>query len=144
MRKSLLKQLTWEDIKEIVETALSTPFNGPTPEDDCYKEILRILRNENEVPPPIEERFPFILSCAELACGQALDESRDKDNTLIRCFVAYRLHKDGYSYSEIGKMMKRDHSTITHLSHRMRDMLSIPYAYKSEVAKYKEFEQNCG
>lgn len=141
MRKSLLKQLTWEDVKEIVNTALNTPFNEPTPEDDCYKEVLRVLRGQNGVPPPIEERYPGVLACAELASGNKLTDSRERENILIRSFVAYKLHDEGYSYSEIGKMMKRDHSTITNLVHRVRDMLSIPYAYKTEVSKYKEFEK---
>jgi hypothetical protein len=37
--------------------------------------------------------------------------------------------------------MKRDHSTITHLANRMRDMLSLPNAYKWEVQQYKRFEE---
>lgn len=141
MRKPLLKQLTWEDVKEIVNTALNTPFNEPTPEDDCYKEVLRVLRGKNNVPPPIEERYPGVLACAEQVCGNKLTDSRERENILVRSFVAYKLHEEGYSYSEIGKILKRDHSTVTNLVHRVRDMLSIPYAYKIEVAKYKEFEK---
>lgn len=137
MRKSLLKQMTQYDVQEILDAGelLWNDYKEPTAEN-----ILRHLRNENDVPPPIEERYPGVLACAEIVCGQKLAESREKENTLIRCIVAYKLHNEGYSYSEIGKMMKRDHSTITHLAYRMRDMLSVSYAYKEEVAKYKEFE----
>ena len=151
MRRILLKQMTWEDIQEIWwqtdQVLRSIPdepekwpewaFNTST----RFGKALQLLRDENGVPPPIEESYPHILSCAEAACGRKLEESREKENTLIRCFVAYKLHNSGYSYSEIGKVMKRDHSTITHLAHRMRDMLSIPHAYKAEVSMYKEFEK---
>ena len=141
MRPYLLKQMTWEDVKEIVSVALSTPFYEPTPEDECYKEFLRILRNENNIPPPIEETYPKALQAAEQATSWMLTDTRERENTIIRSFVAYKLHNDGYSYSEIGKVMKRDHSTITNLVHRMRDMLSLPNAYKWEVQQYKRFEE---
>lgn len=151
MRPYLLKQMTWEDIQEIwwqtdqvlrsiPEEPESWPewaFNTST----RFGQALRVLRGENGVPPPIEERYPGVLACAELVIGNKLTDSRERENILIRSFVAYKLHEDGYSYSEIGKMMKRDHSTITNLVHRIRDMLSVSFAYKEEVAKYKEFEK---
>lgn len=147
MKPHLLKQMTWEEVKEIVNLAdeiISREKELPAwwgKEEDYYNEILRQLRGQNGVPPPIEERYPIVLRTAEQATSWMLTDSRERENTLIRQFVAYRLHKDGYSYSEIGKIMKRDHSTITHLVHCMRDMLSLPNAYKWEVQQYKRFEE---
>ena len=143
MNKSILRNLTWEDVKEIVSVALSTPFYEPTPEEECYKEFLRILRNENNIPPPIEETYPKVLQAAEQATSWTLTDSRERENSLIRSFVAYKLHNNGYSFSEIGKMLKRDHSTIAHLVYRMRDMLSVPGAYKWELQQFKMFEELC-
>ena len=154
MNKSILRGLTWEDVQEIWFTTdqvlRSIPeeperwpewaFNTST----RFGQALRVLRGENGVPPPIEERYPGALACAEIACGQALTDSRERENTLIRQFVAYRLHNEGYSFSEIGKMLKRDHSTIAHLCYRMRDMLSVPEAYKYEMKIYDKFESLCG
>ncbi len=146
MRKSLLKQITWEEVKEIsdmIDSLMMIPFDEVEMrgEEGFYTEVLRQLRGQNGVPPPIEERYPGVLACAEIACGNKLTDSRERENILIRSFVAYKLHEEGYSYSEIGKMLKRDHSTVTNLVHRVRDMLSIPYAYKTEISKYKEFEK---
>lgn len=146
MRKSLLKQITWEEVKEIsnmIDSLMMIPFDEfeMRGEEGFYTEVLRRLRGQNGVPPPIEERYPGVLACAEIVCGNKLTDSRERENILIRSFVAYKLHEEGYSYSEIGKMLKRDHSTVTNLVHRVRDMISIPYAYKEEVAKYKEFEK---
>ena len=147
MKPSVLRNLTWEEVKEVVNMAdaIITPTSREFPvywanEEDYYKEILRKLRGQNGVPPPIEERYPLVLRAAEQATSWMLTDSRERENTLIRQFVAYKMHGDGYSYSEIGKMMKRDHSTITNLVHRMRDMLSLPNAYKWEVQQYKRFE----
>ena len=140
MRASFLRNMTWEDIREIF-TVFEQTAGDDTTSDKYYKSVIRILRGKNGIPPPIEEVYPFILSCAELVCGRQLTDTREMENSLIRCFVAYKLHNNGYSYSEIGKMLKRDHSTITHLSNRMRDMLSLPNAYKWEVQQYKRFDE---
>ena len=146
MRKSLLKQITWEEVKEIsdmIDSLMMIPFDDVEMrgEEGFYTEVLRQLRGQNGVPPPIEERYPGVLACAEIVWGNKLTDSRERENILIRSFAAYKLHEEGYSYSEIGKMLKRDHSTVTNLVHRVRDMLSVPYAYKEEVAKYNEFEK---
>ena len=148
MKPSILRNITWEEVKEVVNLAdaIITPTNREFPvcwanEEDYYTEVLRRLRGKNGVPPPIEERYPGVLACAEIACGQALTDTRERENTQIRQFVAYRLHSEGYSYSEIGKMLKRDHSTVTNLVHRMRDMLSLPVMYRQEVQQFKRFEE---
>lgn len=145
MKPSVLRNLTWEEVKEIVNLA-DAIINIEFPvcwanEEEYYKEILCRLRGLNGVQPPIEETYPKVLQAAEQATSWVLTDSRERENTLIRQFVAYKMHGDGYSYSEIGKMMKRNHSTITNLVHRMRDMLSLPNAYKWEVQQYKRFEE---
>ena len=151
MNAGLLKQMTWRDVQEVwweTEQVLRSipeePDNWPDWARDTstrFGYALNRLRGANGVPPPLEQRYDRVLSCAERTCGHSLTDSRDKGNTLIRCFVAYTLQNEGYSYSEIGKMMKRNHSTITHLANRMRDMLSLPRAYKFEVQQYKRFEE---
>ncbi len=151
MNKSILRNLTWEDVQEIWFTTDQVLHSIPL-EPEKWPEwafntstrfgmALSVLRNENNVPPPIEERYPVVLQAAEQATSWMLTDSRERENTIIRQFVAYRLHEDGYSFSEIGKMLKRDHSTIAHLCYRMRDMLSVPSAYKWEARQFKRFEE---
>lgn len=138
MRQELLKTLTAEDIQEILDSGQLLWENR---EEPTAANILHHLLDENDCPQSIGERFPLILKAAEQATSWKLTNSRVRENTLIRSFVAYRLRKEGYSHSEIGKMINRDHSTITHLVFRMRDMLSLPNAYKLEVEQYKRFEE---
>lgn len=138
MNKSILRNMTWEDVREI---RTANPGGVFASDEQFHKAVLASLRDKHRVLSPIEERFPGVLACAEIACGQALTDSRERENTQIRQFVAYRLHNDGYSYSEIGKMLKRDHSTVTNLVHRMRDMLSLPMVYRQEVQQFKRFEE---
>ena len=138
MNKSILRNMTWEDVREIRTTNPGGVFAS---DEQFHKAVLASLRDKHRVLSPIEERFPGVLACAEIACGQALTDSRERENTQIRQFVAYRLHNEGYSYSEIGKMLKRDHSTVTNLVHRMRDMLSLPMVYRQEVQQFKRFDE---
>ena len=138
MNKSILRNMTWEDVREIRTTNPSGMF---ATDEQFHKAVLASLRDKHRVLSPIEERFPVVLIAAEQATSRWLTASRERDNTIIRQFVAYRLHNEGYSYSEIGIVMNRDHSTITHLAHRMRDMLSLPGAYKREVQQFKRFEE---
>ena len=141
MTQGVLLVMTWEDIRDITSAVYEVPPTKATTAEQYFKNILKHLRESKNVLPPIEERYPGILACAELVCGQKLAKSRDRGNTVIRCFVAHKLRREGYSYSEIGKMMHRDHSSITNLVHRMSDMLSLPNAYKREVEMYKRFEE---
>ena len=138
MNKSILRNMTWEDVREIRTTNPGGVFAS---DEQFHKAVLASLRDKHRVLPPIEERFPVVLIAAEQATSRWLSASRERENTIIRQFVAYRLHNEGYSYSEIGNVMNRDHSTITHLAHRMRDMLSLPVMYKVEVQQFKRFEE---
>lgn len=137
MRKDILKILTADDVQEVLDAGqqLLENFQEPTAGN-----ILHILLNENDCPPSVGERFPFVLSCAELAVGRKLSRERCEDNTLIRSFVSYILRSEGYGYNEIGKMLGRDHSTVIHLYNKMNDMLSVPYAYRKEIDMFRAFE----
>lgn len=140
MNKSILRNLTWEDVREIRTTNPGGVFAS---DEQFHKAVLNFLRDKHGTILPIGERYPVILKAAEQATSWLLTDSRGRENTIIRQFVAFRLHNEGYSYSEIGNMLNRDHSTITHLAHRMRDMLSVPGAYKRELQQFKRFEELC-
>lgn len=143
MMQKILRWMTWEDIRDITTAVHEMPQGKATTAEEYYRAILRHLRQEKNVLPPVDERYPGVLACAEITCGSPLTDTRDAGNTLIRSFVAYRLHGEGFSFSEIGRMMRRDHSTVAHLVYRMRDMLSLPNAYKQEVRLYEEFDGLC-
>ena len=140
MRQELLKILTTDDIQEILDAGelLWQDYKEPNAVN-----ILNQLLEDNGCPPSIGLRFPFVLACAELAAGKRLTKERSKENTMLRAFVAYRLREEGYTYFDIGKMLQRDHSTVVHLCRLMRDMLSVPNAYRKELEAFQEFERNC-
>ena len=143
MTQKILRWMTWEDIRDITTAVYETPPGNATNAEQYFRNILNHLRDEKNMLRPIDERFPSVLKAAEQSTSWMLTDTRERENFLIRCFVSYKLHNEGYSYSEIGKMMRRDHSTVTHLVYRMRDMLSVPGAYKWELQQFKRFEELC-
>jgi hypothetical protein len=155
MNPDLLRHLTWQDLDEIVAEYDAVTRESRTlaydqitwyrgDDESIYKEVLDRLRKKHKCLPPIGERYDTVLAAAQVAVGRQITAERNAENTLIRSLVAYRLHNDGYSYHEIGGYMHRDHSTVTHLYFKMRDMLSVPEAYKAEMKVYERFEGLCG
>lgn len=85
-----------------------------------------------------EERYNVVLQAAEEATGWRLSTSRTAENSTIRTFISYHMHNEGFSYESIGRVMHRNHSTITHLVRKMEDMLSLPQMYKPELDMYNK------
>ena len=132
MRPEILKILTIDDIVEIIDTYYLV---------GNLDDIIPALLERNGCPPSIGLRFPVVMSAAEQATGRKLSKERSKENTIFRSFVAYKLREEGYTFSDIGKMLQRDHSTVVHLRDIMRDMLSVPNAYREEINMFREFEE---
>ena len=142
MRPDLLRLMTWADIDEIVTEYSAVGESEQSDENYCC-EVLRRLRVKNSLLPPVSDRFATVLAAAQVATGWLLTSTRERGNTRIRSFVAFKLHSEGYSYSEIGKLIGRDHSTVTYLDNKVKDMLSVPGAYKNEIVLYRKFEALC-
>jgi predicted DNA-binding protein YlxM (UPF0122 family) len=51
------------------------------------------------------------------------------------------MRQEGYTFYEIAHLMQRDHSSIVYHVKRMANMLSVPEAYKKEMAMWREFER---
>ena len=85
-----------------------------------------------------EERYGVVLQAAEEATGWKLSNNRTAENSTIRAFISYYMHNEGFSYESIGRVMHRNHSTITHLFRKMEDMISLPEVYKEEMGMYEK------
>lgn len=58
-----------------------------------------------------------------------------------RTMVAYEMSREGYSRTEIGYQMMKDHSSVTHMINKMRDALSLPQAYADIIKIWNEFQK---
>ena len=89
---------------------------------------------DKEMGIPIKERCGVLLRAAQQAVGKRLGNGREKENVLIRMFVAYRLRSEGYTCEAIAKLMGRNHSAVSHyVRKRIPDIQSLPSIYRSEL-----------
>ena len=75
----------------------------------------------------------------EAILGRSLNNSRKREDVAGRMCIAYQLRTDGYSTSEIGKMVGRDHATILYLCKQMEVCIAYPTSYRSEYDMWEEF-----
>ena len=67
--------------------------------------------------------------------------SRNPLDVWARTMVAYQMILEGYTCSEVGRQLMKDHSTITHLKKKMMDALSVPMAYQDIIPIWNEFQK---
>lgn len=159
MRNELLSQLTIQDIREIVDAFFAQQYDAYhdiagmedddagdlfeyTQRDEFYKDVLKRMKDNNHYKPPCKERYPVLLEQAEYVTNCTLDPgSRKAENVFIKSIVAYQLHEEGYTYSEIGRTIGMSHATIIHYVNKMNDMFSIPQMYTTEITQYEQFKE---
>lgn len=112
------------------------------PSDD-KKELIEYIRNSLVIEKYpvilIEDRYQQLLEAAESTFGRKMQKGRDIDDVMMRRFIAYKLREDGYTYSQISRVMGKNHSTIIHLIYQMEDYFELPKMYKEDIKKYFKF-----
>ena len=66
--------------------------------------------------------------------------SRKYIHSWARAMVAYQLLKEGMTTLEAGRILHRDHSTITFLKHKVQAALDYPYAYREIFYTWTQFQ----
>lgn len=67
--------------------------------------------------------------------------SRIPIHVWARTMVAFQMLMEGYSTSEIGHQMQKDHSTITHMKNKMMDVFDLPQAYRDIIEIWDNFQK---
>ena len=118
---SLLRQMTPEQ-RAVVREHLSRMPNHKFVVDPFRAEALfRILR---QITGAGENR-----GCRSARC------------VWYRTMVAYQMIGEGYSTTQIGRQIGKDHSTIVHYRQKMDDALSMPRAYQDIIPVWEEFKK---
>lgn len=105
--------------------------------------LARILMESVERPEPQDgERFQVLYDIATRMFGQGiLTGSRDYLLTLGRKFIVYQMIEEGYSRANVGRHLRRHHSSIIHLYKMMQDVFEQPHAFKVEMAYWEQFQK---
>ena len=111
--------------------------------DSDKKELIEYLHGllaiENLPVMLVEDRYRQLLEAAESTFGRKMQQGRENEDVMMRRFIAYKLREDGYTFSQISRVMGKNHSTIIHLIYQMEDYFALPEMYKEDIKRYLKF-----
>ena len=67
--------------------------------------------------------------------------SRKRQNVIVRIIAANVLFRMGYTEISVGKVMRKDHSTIHHYKDTMNTWIKYPRTYNEEVTIWNKIKQ---
>lgn len=101
-----------------------------------------ILVEKMERPHPSMNRGLYLLNKMEMILGEpVLSKSREVRYVWARAMVVYQMMTEGFGVTETGRMIGKNHSTITYLRHRMKDALDYPAAYRDIIDMWNKFKK---
>ena len=140
MRTELVNKLTWEDIQEIDKTIYELEESDYHGYEEYYSEVIRRLQIKYKTLPACRERYKEILPIAEHIVGEKNRKERTFELTVLRCMVANKLREEGYTISDIGRVMRYDHSTVSFYLSKKADFFALPLMYEREVRWFNAFD----
>ena len=100
-----------------------------------------ILQERMDGKKPVCSRGEILLEMMGEILGEPVDlKSRDARFVWARTMVTYQLLQEGFSTTEAGRMIGKDHSTAINMRRRMQDALDLPQAYKDIIDIWKQFQ----
>ena len=121
------------DVTEIMDSIKALPMGAK--KDLAYKVIREIDRIEKL--EGAAQRFATLLAIAESVTGLRNDpKRRDSQSVLLRTIIVWRMIDEGYSYTDIGRAMGKDHSTVSYFARMRKDAVSLPMAFREHLTMY--------
>ncbi len=104
--------------------------------------LVRILTNANKQEAEkaeSAERFRILLDVAEEMFGEEiLTKLRNYHRVTARQFIAYQMKQEGYSYSAIGRLLGRSHSTVIRMCAMMDDVFR--FRFQPEMKLWNQYQ----
>ena len=79
--------------------------------------------------------------CAAMNLNTYDPRNRKRQNVIVRIITANVLLRMGCTENSVGKIMKKDHSTIHHYRETMNTWIKYPGFYKEEVTIWNKIKQ---
>ena len=79
--------------------------------------------------------------CAAMNLTTYDPRNRKRQNVIVRIITANVLLRMGCTENSVGKIMKKDHSTIHHYRETMNTWIKYPGFYKEEVTIWNKIKQ---
>lgn len=94
---------------------------------------------EKEDVRRVADRYVRVMS--DIVGQDILVRTRSSLLVWARNMVAYQLRSEGYPVVSVGNCLGINHSTVTHSSSRVREMLKRPKMYVREARIWTEFQK---
>ena len=121
------------DVTEIMDSIKALPMYEK--KDLAYKVIREIDRIEKM--EGVTQRWDTVLFTAIRVTGLPyITGSRDAQTVLVREIAAWRMMDEGYSITDIGRAMGKDHSTVSYYARMRKDAVAIPMAFREHLTMY--------
>ena len=79
--------------------------------------------------------------CSAMGVSAYDPTNRKRQNVIVRVITANVLLRMGCTENSVGKIMKKDHSTIHHYRETMNTWIKYPGFYKEEVTIWNKIKQ---
>ena len=104
--------------------------------EELYSHIGQLIQEEkfykeNERVRKMEEIKMAVCSAMGVSVYDPMN--RERQNVIVRVITANVLLRMGCTENSVGKIMKKDHSTIHHYRETMNSWLEFPGVYKQEL-----------
>ena len=101
-------------------------------------EVLRTSFRTGRKDP--KDRLQYLTDRMKDCAGvDVKDASREVKYTWPRVVFVFVARREGFTESEIGRHIGRDHSTVHHLSDRMNAAFSLPSAFADVIELYNKY-----
>ena len=121
------------DVTEIMDSIKSLPMYEK--KDLAYKVIREIDRIE-KMEGVTQRRDTVLFTAIRVTGLPYITGSRDAQTVLVREIAAWRMMDEGYSISDIGRAMGKDHSTVSYYARMRKDAVAIPMAFREHLTMY--------
>lgn len=109
---------------------------------DHKKRLIDILQDSMKIDESDDSRFQTLLTIAKELCGCGiLTATIEPKSSLGRNMIAYQLRKEGYSSTHIGRLLKRNHSTVCAMIAKINDLIEYPNVFVDEETIWNKFQE---
>lgn len=103
------------------------------------REALLLTPLQKVMPNPRVRAEQYRSILLQLTGLDAFSKWRDYPLCYLRAMIAYKMRSEGYSTTQVGRGLAKDHSTITHYERMIEDVLHTPEAFADINEIYNKF-----
>ena len=105
---------------------------GQLIQDEKFYKVNERVRKMEEIKMAV---------CSAMGISAYDPTNRERQNIIVRVITANVLLRMGGTETSVGKIMKKDHSTIHHYREIMKSWLEYPGVYKQELNIWNQIKQ---